>query len=206
MIIYLSILFLGCSEDDSIEVRAESAVLVCYDKGSLVYASRTKAEDIPQLKEWRSECNDRFVKDITEYNAKYEERLEKWLGYCYPPILRNGQIDMVSEGYTRIEEIKLKTGIQDLSVFSADQIVKENRENALKNILAGIATTEEEKKCSASLLESENYNRPRNVCTEHRLTPRLEGEFTYFVDSYDDDKVFKSYTLKCFSRSHLGDE
>lgn len=133
-------------------------------------------------RDWQSDCNDRFAKVTNVYNARYKERLEEWLGYCYPQILDDrGSY----EGLMTFDQIKLKTGIQDLSYAAANEIVKENRESAFKNISAGITTTEEEKECAASFLQIENTNRPINLC----IYGVYSSEFLRKDTSYDGGSV-----------------
>lgn len=120
-------------------------------------AELVKAQEQEEL----NNCNDYFVEQSNLYNDRYKERLEEWLEYCYPQILDDKE---PYKGLMPFDKIKLKTGIQNLSYAAANEIVKENRENALKNISAGITTTEEEKECAASFLEIESTNRPINLC------------------------------------------
>lgn len=146
-----------------------SWILFCFVRHSLSdppISETPSAALIKERKDWehineQKDCNDYFVEVTNVYNTRYKERLEEWLGYCYPQILD----DQGSyEGLMTFDQIKLKTGIQDLSYTAANEMVKENRENAFKNISAGITTTEEEKECAASFLEIENTNRPINLC------------------------------------------
>lgn len=47
---------LGCNNSISIHDKAEKSVLVCYDNGTLVYASETFIDEIPKLLQQQKDC------------------------------------------------------------------------------------------------------------------------------------------------------
>ena len=82
MIIYLSILFLGCSTHDPMKERAENAALVCYDNGLLVYASETTTSEISEIVKEQNSCIEKYKKEVIEYNTGWKERMKKFLKHC----------------------------------------------------------------------------------------------------------------------------
>lgn len=66
-------LLMACQVIDPLQERAENAALVCYDNGTLVYASETTIDEMDiLLREWRS-CEEAKEKRASEYRKVLSE-------------------------------------------------------------------------------------------------------------------------------------
>lgn len=82
MIVYLSLIFLGCSTHDQMKERAENAVLVCYDNGLLVYASETTTSELSKITKEQNSCIEKYNKEANEYNTGWKERMNNFMKHC----------------------------------------------------------------------------------------------------------------------------
>jgi len=54
--IFCNLFLLGCNVSSSIHDKAEKSVLVCYDNGTLVYASETSIDEMSHLLQQQKDC------------------------------------------------------------------------------------------------------------------------------------------------------
>ena len=63
MIAPLILLLFSCTQPDPMKQRAENAALVCYDNGTMVYASETTVDELIPLMKQQKECVAAKMKD-----------------------------------------------------------------------------------------------------------------------------------------------